>query len=79
MIQFEIKKEPIQMTVSKATVVRAGEKPYEGPYEVTPRADEQQTLHTKNLTMKKDVTVRAVPYYEMDNQTGTTVYIASEV
>ena len=78
-IRLNVARSPVGLQVEKATVVRTGYQPYEGPYEVTPKADEQQTLHTKDKSMKEDVTVRAVPYYEMDNQTGTTVYIASEV
>jgi len=52
--------------------------PYMGAYEVTP-AVEAQTLPTKQKTMQNDLTVKSIPYYEMDNQNGTTVYIGSEV
>lgn len=78
-VRMTVKKPSVGLQVEKATVVYTGANPYEGPYEVTPKAAVQQTLHTKGMSMKDDVTVKAVPYYEMDNQTGTTVYIASEV
>ena len=49
---------------------------YEGPYEVTPTLSEQ-SLETRNRTMTDDVTVHAVPLYEVGNEWGTTVYIAT--
>lgn len=52
---------------------------YMGDYVVIPKAHEEVILETKDKTMADDVTVRKVPYYETSNQTGTTVYIASEV
>ena len=51
---------------------------YDGPYEVTPTVD-KQILPTKLKTMEDDLTVNSVPYYEVSNQFGDTVYIASEV
>ena len=60
MIRLEIKKGPIRLTVSKATVVRAGEKPYEGPYEVTPKTTEQ-VLSTRNKTFSADIVVHPIP------------------
>lgn len=53
--------------------------PYTGEYVVIPKAHEETILETKDKIMQDDVTVRKVPYYETSNQTGTTVYIASEV
>lgn len=53
---------------------------YEGPYEVTPKAHEEQILPTNNKAMSDDVTVHMVPYYETSNLfDGKTAYIASEV
>lgn len=89
MIRFKVRDDTVRMSVAnpsvsfqveKATVIRTGYQPYEGPYEVTPKADERQTLHTKGMSMKDDVTVKAVPYYEVSNAAGgQTIYIASEV
>lgn len=52
---------------------------YTGPYTVTPKAHEEQTLNTASKIMVRDVTVRKVPYYETTNVSGSTVYIASGV
>ena len=57
----------------------AHEMPYTGDYVVTPLAHEQTVLRTKGKAMTDDVTVLEVPYYEISNPTGDTVYIASEV
>lgn len=53
--------------------------PYEGEYNVIPKAHENVVLETKDKLMDDDVTVLKVPYYETSNLTGETVYIASEV
>lgn len=53
--------------------------PYEGDYDITPTVEGQE-LPTKNRYMMDDVTIRAIPFYEVSNQTGgNTVYIANEV
>lgn len=52
---------------------------YAGPYTVTPKADEVQTLETRAKTMEDDVTVLSIPYYQTGNLYGDTVYIGSEV
>lgn len=51
--------------------------PYLGPYEVIPKAWENQVLATNGKNMTDDVTVFEVPYDEVINPTGTTVVIAS--
>lgn len=79
MIRFKVRGAPtINMRVRRAVVVVADSRPYDGPYEVTPKV-EAQTLPTKQKYMTQDVTVLSVPYYEADNQNGTTIFIASEV
>lgn len=52
---------------------------YTGEYNVVPKATEEQRLPCAGKKMKKDITVQRVPYYETSNDTGITVYIASEV
>lgn len=47
---------------------------YNGEYEVTPD-EEEQTLFTKNKSMKDDVIIKAIPTYEVSNSTGTTFII----
>ena len=51
--------------------------PYLGPYEVIPKAWEDQILAKNGKNMTDDVTVFEVPYDEVSNPTGTTVVIAS--
>ena len=42
---------------------------YEGEYTITPSIEEQ-TMETKNKTMSEDVTILAIPYAEVTNNTG---------
>lgn len=51
---------------------------YTGDYTVTPKVD-AQTLATKSKRMTDNVQIKGVPYFETSNDTGTTVFIASEV
>ena len=47
---------------------------YNGVYEVTPKRHDQ-VLPTKDKTMREDVTVFEIPYYETANQYGNTYVI----
>lgn len=47
---------------------------YAGPYEVTPTRQEQ-FLPTRSKTMREDVNVHEIPYYETSNPYGTTYVI----
>lgn len=51
---------------------------YDGDYVITPLADSEVVLPTSGKMMADDVTVHKVPFYETTNESGTTVYIASE-
>lgn len=42
---------------------------YGGPYEATPRVDEQE-LPTQGRRMASDVRVRGIPYAEVSNESG---------
>lgn len=61
----------------QVTVIEHGYDPYAGPYEVIPKAWEDQILPTTGKNMLGDVTVYEVPYAEVSNPEGTTVVIAS--
>lgn len=62
-----------------ATAYTAGAATYTGDYEVTPTVD-GLGLQTKHKYMTDDVTVRAIPFFEVSNTGGgTTVYIADEI
>ena len=53
--------------------------PYEGEYVITPKV-EAQTMPTAQKLMTKDVTIKAIPYFDVSNSSGgSTVYIAKEV
>lgn len=52
---------------------------YKGSYEVTPSVDEQ-IVPTANKHMKQDLSVKSIPYYEVDNTyDGTTVIIGGSI
>lgn len=44
--------------------------PYAGEYEVTPVLYESQTLPTAGCTMKRDITVEAIPMTAVSNPRG---------
>jgi hypothetical protein len=50
---------------------------YEGVYDVTPSSN-AQTLKTRNKLMRDDVMVKAIPFFEVSNNSGgNTVYIGT--
>lgn len=52
---------------------------YTGSYEIIPQVD-LQTLPTGEKFLKHDMTVTAIPYFDVGNMAGgSTVYIGSEV
>ena len=52
---------------------------YTGSYDVTPTVD-GQTIETAQMLMSDDLTVNAIPFYEVGNNSGgNTVYIADEI
>lgn len=80
MIKMTLSQPEIKMKIAPAKVVCTGNsKPYEGVYDVTPQAKSAVILPTKDRLLSRDVNVKKIPYYETSNQTGVTVYIASEV
>lgn len=52
--------------------------PYLGEYDVTPKV-EAQVMPCAGKKMLKNVDIKAIPFFETSNETGTTVYIAAEV
>ena len=67
------------MAVELGRPVYIGGDSYEGPYDVTPKVT-AQTLPTAKKFMQEDVSVRAIPYFDVSNPAGgNTIYIASEV
>ena len=69
---------PAEMSEAIRAIQTSGE-PYGGPYEVTPKV-EAQTLPTAKKLMREDISVRAIPYFDVSNPAGgNTIYIANEV
>lgn len=67
------------LTVDLGRPVYLGGEPYDGPYDVTPKVT-AQTLQTAQKFMREDVSVRAIPYFDVSNPAGgNTIYIANEV
>ncbi len=64
------------LSADSVIVIHVVPTPYEGEYEVTPKARESVVLPTQHKTLTEDVTVQKVPYFETSNDHGTTVYIA---
>lgn len=52
---------------------------YEGIYDITPQAFQNQELYTKDKLLKENITVKEIPFFETSNQYGNTIYIGSEV
>lgn len=56
-------------------VVREGELPdYDGPYTVIPESI-KQVLDTTNKSLRDDISINPIPYYDVSNQYGRTIYI----
>ena len=52
---------------------------YDGDYSVVPKAEAQQ-LPTKKKYMEDNITITAIPYFDVANPSGgQTIYIGSEV
>lgn len=56
------------------TIVIGGAE-YTGEYSVTPEVDTAQTLETTGKYLTNDVTVKAIPDYEVSNEAGGNTFI----
>lgn len=74
---FEEEDLEFNLDFEEVQIIHTDYDPYMGPYEVIPKAWEDQILATNGKNMTDDVTVFEVPYDEVTNPTGTTVVIAS--
>ena len=74
-ITATIRSPTIQADVYRATYTQDTAPVYSGAYAVTPKTV-AQTLQTKDKKMIDDVSVHAIPYYEVGNDAdGTTAII----
>ena len=76
-VNIEIQKNEIELGTTYSVNI-VGE-PYEGEYEVTPKAYIRQELETQNKVLTENIKVKEIPYFETSNVYGDTVYIGSEV
>lgn len=51
---------------------------YGGDYIITPSGD-SQILETANKKLTDDVKIKAIPYYDVANEYGRTIYIGGEI
>ena len=69
----------VQFRDFQAVIIRPDAEYYEGEYEITPKV-EAQTIPTAWKTMQRDMTVNAIPYFDVSNTSGgQTIYIGNEV
>ena len=75
-----IPQEPVTVQLDAVTRTSASDvQVYDGPYEAIPKVT-AQTLPTAKKLMLEDVSVRAIPYFNVSNPAGgNTIYIANEV
>lgn len=75
-----IPQETVAVQLDAVTRTSAGDvQVYDGQYEAIPKVT-AQTLPTANKLMLEDVSVRAIPYFDVSNPAGgNTIYIANEV
>lgn len=66
------------VSLGRVTIIHSDMPDYEGEYEVTPSV-EAQTLNTRNTTMRDDVEIHKIPYYDVANEYGRTIYIGSDI
>lgn len=78
-LEEELKLEELELDVIIEGSISPDYDMYKGSYNITPLAYNKQELETKNKIMEKNLIVKEVPFFEVSNTEGTTVYIGSEV
>lgn len=78
-LEDEIEIQELELDVIIEGTINPDIDTYKGSYNIIPLAYKKQELETKNKLMEKNLIVKEVPFYEVSNQEGTTVYIGSEV
>ena len=78
LIPFEIETdtEIVPLQLETGIVINRDVDYYEGTYNVTPKAYDGTVLETNDKFLTDNVTVTKVPYFEVSNASGITVYIA---
>lgn len=73
-VQIESEQRSLDVHLMAGIAVDVNHPDYSGPYEVTPRV-ESQSIETRGKAMTQDVTILAIPIYEVSNEYGTTINI----
>ena len=75
LVEFSELDQKLPVSFEENIILNTDGEYYEGEYEVIPKT-EAQTMETKGLLMSDDVTITAIPYFEVSNiQGGQTVWI----
>lgn len=71
----------LAVKIKNASISTIQGEEYTGETTVTPRAFQEQVLPTRDKVVRSDITVKEVPYFEVDAPVGggKTVYIARRV
>lgn len=67
-----------EVEVAPISIIQTDAEQYDGNYEVTPTS-QQQTLQTKDRLMNDDIEIKPIPYYDVSNEFGRTIYIGGNV
>lgn len=78
-IEEEIIIEELELDIIVEKIPETDIEIYKGNYNIIPKTEEEQQLETENKYLEKNIIVSKVPYFEVSNIEGTTVYIGSEV
>jgi hypothetical protein len=66
------------VTVGTVKIQHSEYPDYEGSYEVVPTKG-AQSLDTTNKTMRDNLEIKAIPYYDVSNPYGRTIYIGGDL
>ena len=67
------------LTTHIPDVSHSCENEYQGSYEVVSDPWYDTVMETSGKTMREDVIVKKIPYWETSNESGLTVYIGGEI
>lgn len=76
-VSFQNSNQHIQIGFSQIQLVKEFGEAYEGDHIITPSRAEQ-IMPTKNKQMTDNVTVEAIPFYEVGNNSHGTTFIIGE-
>ncbi len=65
----------VDLETDTIEIIKTDAESYEGPYNITPLAFQEQEFETKDKILEENIKVKEIPYYETSNQYGDTVYI----